>query len=148
MTTELAFHGVKHLRAWLTGHPDGMALLRELREDWLYGTPEGNQMLEDSAAVLHRVPVLVVLYSDGSVEVYAPKGRVAVRIAVKLHATTPESGELAEEYMERSLPRLGRDVYWPVNLAGAGNCRKVTAEMERDARHAAACLRELREVWQ
>ena len=59
-----------------------------------------------------RVPVLIVGHSDGWIEAYAER-HVDVRIEIAPYMTTPEGERLAEGYVELSLPRRYRDLYWP-----------------------------------
>lgn len=67
-----------------------------------------------TAAMSHtkREKILVLLNSDGFVECFASKD-VDVHITNVPHVSTPAAEILVEEYIELTIPRSYRDVYWP-----------------------------------
>lgn len=71
-----------------------------------------------------REAVLLVLNPDGWVEAYAER-HVDVHIAIRLHVP-PEGEQLADEYLDLTLPRRFRQVYWPGLLRAADTVRTVT----------------------
>jgi hypothetical protein len=89
-----------------------------------------------------RSKVLIVLYSDGWVEAYAEK-YVDVHIVQRLHITNPANANLADEYLESTIPRCYRDLFWPIKRRAMGQCRKVTAEQRLDAHLDLQLLREI-----
>ena len=71
-----------------------------------------------------REAVLILAHGDGWIEVFAEK-HFDVRIEIVPYMTT-EPGEIqAEEYVELSLPKRYRDVYWPGNRRAADMMRVV-----------------------
>lgn len=72
-----------------------------------------------------REAILVVLHADGWAEVYG-EPHVDVHIAVMPHTTTPEGELAAEEYLDTTLPRRYRDVYWPALRRAADFVRVVS----------------------
>jgi len=92
-----------------------------------------------------REAVLVVLHADGWAEVYADKS-VDVHVAVKPFAWNAVMGQLAEDYLDLTLPRRYQRLYLPVNLRGVGLCEQLmpTDLVKRDrALEALAALKEL-----
>lgn len=71
-----------------------------------------------------REAVLILAHGDGWSEAFAEK-HVDVRIAMVPCMTTPADEILAEEYVELSLPKRYRDIYWPVNRRAADMMRVV-----------------------
>jgi hypothetical protein len=94
---------------------------------------------------LPRPKVLIVLHSDGWVEAYAEKN-VDVHIVQRLHITNPVNVNLADEYIESTVPRCYRDLYWPVKLRAISQCRLVTPEQRLDAHLDLQLLREIRNL--
>jgi hypothetical protein len=92
-----------------------------------------------------RKKVLVVLHSDGWVEAYSDK-TVDVYITQRLHTEDDASVHLVDEYLERSLPKVYRRLYWPVKLRAVGQCRRVTPEAMLDRRLALDLLAALRQI--
>ena len=74
-----------------------------------------------------RKKVLVLLNSDGFVECFANKD-VDIHILNKPHASTPAAEVLAEEYVELTIPRSYREVYWPSYRRAVEQVRKTTPE--------------------
>ena len=71
-----------------------------------------------------REAVLVLAHPDGWLETFAEK-HVDVRIVMVPQVTTQAGEILAEEYVEASLPKRYRDVYWPANRRAADMLRVV-----------------------
>jgi hypothetical protein len=71
-----------------------------------------------------REAVLILAHADGWLEAFADK-HVDVRIAIMPAMKTPEGELAAERYVESSLPRRYRDVYWPGNRRAADMLRVV-----------------------
>jgi len=87
----------------------------------------------------------VVLFSDGWIEVYGPD-TLDVLVVNRLHVTSPDTGKLADEYIDATIPPAYREVCRPGNLRAVGQCRKVTAEDEIDRRHALHLVRGLLDI--
>lgn len=82
-----------------------------------------------------RRKVLVVLHDDGFVEAF---GHDDVDVKVVNLTSVPVRGEsLAEDYLELTLPKPYRDVYWPGMSRATGFMRKVTV---LDLAHQQRCL--------
>lgn len=113
----LRFVSLRHLRKWLTRHPEGRRILGE----------------EAEALVEGYTPVLVVLSCDGFVEVYGPPD-VGVRVVNRLCVSSKETALLADSYLDAMLPKSYRRWYWPRHLRGGGLLRKATAEDELQRR--------------
>ena len=71
-----------------------------------------------------REAVLILAHGYGWLEAFAEK-HVDVRIEMVPQVTTQAGEILAEEYVELSLPRRYRDVYWPGNRRAADMMRVV-----------------------
>ncbi len=113
-----------------------------------------------STCPTQREAVLILAYGDGWIEAFAEK-HVDVRIEIVPCMTTPAGAILAEEYVELSLPKKYRDIYWPGNRRAAEMMRVVRPsdiarrDFELDVLHsieeAGAILRgnnrEGRKVW-
>ncbi len=70
-----------------------------------------------------REAVLILSHGDGWLEAFAQK-HVDVRIEMVPYMTTPAGKTLAEEYVELSIPKQYRDVYWP-NLRRAADIMRI-----------------------
>jgi len=70
-----------------------------------------------------RHKVLVVLHADGTVEAFADREHIDVKTVVMPHA--PGGEILAEEYMELMLPRVYREIYFPLNRRAVDSVRTV-----------------------
>ncbi len=70
-------------------------------------------------------PVLVELYSDGFIRVYASK-IVNVVIINRPHAATLEGGRLAEQLIDDILPINFKAVYFPGMIRATGQLKKIT----------------------
>jgi hypothetical protein len=92
-----------------------------------------------------RARVLVVLNSDGFVEIYAQRGLV-VHIAQRLHVDGNETEATADEYLDATLPKAFKELFYPVKLQAVGQCRRLTVEDEVNRRTTLAVLRELRNL--
>jgi len=134
----LHFLSAKHLATWLREHPDGQKTIADVLasaiEDKCRACPWAER----------QRPVLVVLYSDGWVEVYAGAD-VSVRVETKLWSPNAVAGLCAENYLESTLPKRFTDVYWPRNCRAVGQCRQVFAEDVMEAAWVRAILKGLRE---
>jgi hypothetical protein len=73
---------------------------------------DGIREQTDRPAKREREKILVLLYSDGFVEVYGEK-HIDARIVNVPVASTPAGEILAEEYVELTIPRCYRDIYFP-----------------------------------
>jgi hypothetical protein len=93
-----------------------------------------------------RVRVLLVLNSDGFAEVYGPP-EVCVHVANRLHTDGGNPADVAaDEYLDRTLPRVYRELYYPRNLRASGIVERRTAADELDRRAALAIVADLREI--
>ncbi len=93
-----------------------------------------------------RQAVLVVMLPDGGVEAYAER-HVDVHFINRLDAGR-EDGDLAnmvDAYLESTLPRPFKELYWPNKLRGTGVHERVTPERAADALFKTSILRGLRE---
>jgi hypothetical protein len=91
--------------------------------------------------VPRRERVLVVLRSNGWVEVYARR-TVDVRVVNRIHATgDSETAHALDRLVELQLPKCYRRLYFPVRLRGAGQVRKVTPEQALATLHDLDLLR-------
>ena len=95
----------------------------------------------DSATTAYRISkrptqreaVLILAHGDGWIEAFAEK-HVDVRIEMVPWMTTPAGEILAEEYVELSVPKRYRDVYWPNLRRAADMVRTVRpSDIERVA---------------
>ena len=118
---KLRFDSLKHASTWLREHPDG----RELLEREMAAKCE-----ECLRPVRHRV--LVLLYSDGWVEVYGSQRDLSVTVANMLHTTGPDTERLAEEYLAGTLSKRLRPLYLPRNLVATGRVERRTAAEESE----------------
>ena len=75
------------------------------------------------------VPVLVVLHSDGYVEVF---GSDAVRPVVVNRLDSCADPLLIDEYLETQIPRSHRPIHLPRCLRGTGSLEQLTAAGEID----------------
>ena len=66
----------------------------------------------------------MLLHHDKWVEVYAEKN-IDARVAVMPHMTTPEGERLAEQYLELTLPKRYRALYWPGSRRAADMVRTI-----------------------
>ncbi len=92
-----------------------------------------------------RPRVLIVLNSDGFIEVYGEPG-LSVHIAQRLHVEGNATEATADEYLDRSLPKAFRELFYPVKRQAVGQCRRITVADEMDRRVDLAVLRELRNL--
>ena len=74
-----------------------------------------------------RETVLVVPNADGWIGVYGGNN-IDVQIAMMPHMTTPEGERLAEQYLELTLPKRYRVLYWPGNRRAADLVRVITPQ--------------------
>jgi hypothetical protein len=121
------FHNTADVRDWLQYSPDGRGILASIfptiehPREWLEGTPEGNRLIGDILArYTPRESVLIVVeqsspFKPAWIEVYGERS-LSVHIAHKLRTSTNETSILAEEYLERKLPKRYRRLYMPGNL--------------------------------
>ena len=76
-----------------------------------------------------RTRVLIVLNSDGFVEVYGEG--LSVHIAQRL-TVDGNAAEATDEYLDSTLPKAFRDLFYPVKRLAVGQCRRITAAEELD----------------
>ena len=88
-----------------------------------------------------RPSVLVVLSSDGFAEVFASPG-VRIHVAERLNAA-PGNEDLADEYLDLTLPTWARGTYWPRNLVATHTIRGLTIMEEAERLTDLALVREL-----
>ena len=67
-----------------------------------------------------RHKVLIVLHSDGFVEAFADKEHIDVETVVMPHSSNVP---LAEEYVELTIPRPYREIYFPGNRRAVDQVR-------------------------
>ena len=67
-----------------------------------------------------RQKVLIILHADGFIEAYADREQVDVKTVVMPHST---DAILAEEYVELTLTKPYRDIYFPLNRRAVDNVR-------------------------
>ena len=127
------FLSKNHLLAWVRYHPLGEWLRAKIVAD-AYGS-----------VINERQPVVVELYSDGGVNVYASK-RVVVKVVQRPHATRPEAGPKLDEFVELSLPRKHRQIYAPGNLRAVGRCETVRPSDIMRRNRMLTCLDRLDEI--
>lgn len=72
--------------------------------------------------------VLVVAHADGYIEVFADKG-IRCRFVNICQMPTVEGEILAERYLEESLPKPFKDIYFPGNRIVTGNVLQLTPEL-------------------
>lgn len=114
-------------------------------ECWLEDTDDGRAILERWTAWKNRQPVLVLCSADGWIEVYGERA-IDVHCENKLYAVTPATADLAEQFLDLSLPRKYAGLYVPVKLRKTHLIRKRTATCELLWRERAAwlgCFKEL-----
>lgn len=90
--------------------------------------------------------MLIVLHSDGRVQCFADRN-VDVHIAHRLNSVideTPDGANRLDEYLESTLPRSFRNLYWPVKLRAFDQCRKITAGQTLNTRLELELLKEIR----
>ena len=107
---------------------------REALCKWLRQTQAGQEVLKEVTAKPKRsprTPVLVVLHSDGWVEVFSVSKKVDVKMVQRLHITSPKLVLDATIYTD-ILAGKHSAVHWPNRLVACGQCEKVTAEQEYD----------------
>ena len=130
--SKLAFSGHRHIRNWLLNHKRGREVLDECIAQRCEACTRPRR---------HRA--LVILHSDGWVEVYGRRRFLQVTVANKLHT---EEETLAEEYLDMTLPKGVRQLYAPIRLLAAGQVDRMTAREELERRWRVEWLAALREV--
>jgi hypothetical protein len=95
-----------------------------------------------------RERVLVVLHSDGWVEVYARRN-VDVRIVNRLHVTGGDAmtADILDALVECDLPKCYRWLYYPRRLRDVGQVRRITPEQKLVAVEDAGLVREVVRAW-
>lgn len=95
-----------------------------------------------------RERVLVVLHSDGWVEVYARRN-VDVRIVNRLHVTGGDAttADILDALVECDLPQCYRWLYYPRRLRDVGQVRRITPEQKLVAVEDAGLVREVVRAW-
>lgn len=79
-----------------------------------------------------RERVLIVSHPDGHLEVFAEKN-VIVRIERVPVAHSRDAERIAEDFLERSLPPVWRDMYFPGNRRATGTATPLFPSKIRDA---------------
>jgi len=84
----------------------------------------------------HREMVLIVIESDGFVEVYGDRSRLRVHIAHRLACPIESTKQrlLTEEILESQMPLWARQLYYPSNRLATGSvadCRAPNEEVQR-----------------
>ena len=92
-----------------------------------------------------RTRVLVVLSSNGFVELFADKN-VDFHVAQRLHVETIEAERLADDLLDITIPKPFRNLFFPGKLRATGLVEKITAEMALDTLYKLSILRGLREM--
>jgi hypothetical protein len=93
-----------------------------------------------------RVRVLVVLSSNGFVEIFGPP-EVDAHVAQRLDVP-PECEIKAEEYLDATLPKRYRDLFFPGKVRAIGLVQKITPEQAGDTLWKLSILRGLRAMRQ
>ena len=100
---------------------------------WLRQTQEGREVLAEVTAKPKRkarTPVLVVLHSDGWVEVFGIRKRINVKVVQRLHITDSSSAIDATIYTDILAGKIHSRVHWPKCLVATGQVERITAEQE------------------
>jgi len=92
-----------------------------------------------------RTRVLVVLSSNGFVELFADKD-VDFHVAQRLHVDTIEAERLAEDLLDITIPKSFRNLFFPGKLRATALVEKITAETALDTLYKLSILRGLREM--
>ena len=128
------FRSAKHMLAWVRSHPLG---------EWLRA-----KIVNDAYAAIieDRQPVVVELFSDGGVQVYAGK-RVDVRVVQRPHSPLPQAAEKLDEYVAGLLPVKHKRVYGAGGaLRAVGRCEKIKPSDIMSRRKMLDCLSRLDEI--
>lgn len=120
----LKFGSIQHLTIWLQQHPIGRELLEQL-------LPKQK-----------REPVLVVIHSDGWVELYAEK---AVDAKIVLRPCATSDPHLLDQFVEDQLAQRHQDLYYPNKLKAFDLCRKITPERLLDSQYELSIIRAIME---
>lgn len=75
-----------------------------------------------------KQPVLVILHSDGYVQVYGDRKLVDCHVAIMPQMTSDKGQMLAEQILELELPLRYKQIYWPGNLIGTHQVRTRTLD--------------------
>lgn len=103
--------------------------------NWLRQTSQGQEVLKEVTAKPRRkarIPVLVVLHSDGWVEVFSLPKRVDVKVVQRLHITDAASSLDATIYTDFLAGKRHARVHWPKCLVAVGQVEQRTPEQEYD----------------
>lgn len=92
-----------------------------------------------------RQPVLVVLHSDQFVEVFA-HSFIDVRIVDMPKVSSTDAEILAEEFIERSIPRFYRQVFWPGCRRAMHQTRSLTVDDIAYTKWKSELLREIQRI--
>jgi hypothetical protein len=125
----LRFRDAAALDAWLEYTIEGAEVVRRIVDRRLGG----------------KESCLIVLSSDGWIEVYCER-TVQVHIAHRLHVTTRETAQLADEYMDVALPRRFKRLFIPGRLRATGRVERWSAERELRKLEQLADLSVIREI--
>ena len=128
------FRSAKHLLAWVRSHPLGEWLRAKIVNDAY------------SSIVNQRHQVVVELYSDGGVYVYAGR-QVDVRVVQRPHSPLPQAAEKLDEYVAGLLPVKHKHIYGAAGaLRGVGRCEKIKPSDIMSRRRMLDCLSRLDEI--
>jgi len=116
---------LKSMRAWLKGTVDGRKLLAdEVSKALKEATDERCRACKAS----RRIGVLIVMDSTGAIEVYCHP-RINIHVG---HRLDTNDIELQESYLESTLPKWAKEMFWPVNLRTRDVPIKRTVEQEKE----------------
>ncbi len=111
------------IKAWLTGSREGKRILNEAVQEAL---PQAIEEHCEKCKHARRIPVLIVMDSTGTIEVYSNK-----KVMVHIEQLIDCERKLAEAYMESRLPKWASDVFWPVYYKTTAAPRKVSVKDEQ-----------------
>ncbi len=110
-----------------------------------HASPAVARIVAKRPKLRQRARVLIVLNSDGFVEVYGEPG-LWIHVAQRLQADGNQAEVMADEYLDATLPKAFKELFYPVKLQAVGQCRRIRAEDEVNRRINLAVLRELRNL--
>ncbi len=95
--------------------------------------------------ITKRTKVLVVLSSDGFVEVFGGR-EVDCHVAQRLAVDSIEAERMAEEFLDGTLPKRFRELFLPGMLRATGLVERITPEKALDTLWQLEILKGLREL--
>ncbi len=121
---------------------------REALCSWLCQTDEGREVLKEVTKPRRRarVPVLIVLHSDGWVEAFSLRKQADVRIVPRLHVTEPTVAVDVDLYTDLLAGRNHARIHWPNHLVATGQVERITPAQEHDRLIDMRLLRAIREI--